>query len=98
MRINFGLWGRHAFRKSLIGDPAGYRSVLNIALFDVCSVLLADISDRSDVILAEMLRNRIRDLIQDGEFSYAITYSTNSKSQVLIRFGMMQYLVKQVLS
>ena len=41
MRNNNLLFGRHAFRKSLASQYDS-RSVINIALFDVCSVALAD--------------------------------------------------------
>lgn len=43
MEINNLLFGKHAFRKSLAEDDADAdRNILNISLFDVCSVLLGD--------------------------------------------------------
>lgn len=90
MTINHGLFGRHAFRKSLMaGDQDAPRTVINIALFDVCSTLLAMVPDRdlppSD---AEEVRRRMADLIGNDEFSNAVTYSTNSTRQVRSRFEM----------
>lgn len=42
MKINAELFGRHAFRKSLaLNDRSANRNVINIALFDVCSVIFA---------------------------------------------------------
>jgi hypothetical protein len=89
MRVNELLFDRHAFRKSLRDrSPAAYRSVINIALFDVLSVLLA----RMPLEVATARRNEIAsavvELLADHEFDLSITYSTNSTNKVQTRFGM----------
>lgn len=97
MDINFALFGNHAFRKSLAGDPQNYRSVLNIALFDVCSVLLSRFDLESLAARAYAIKNAIRDLIQDQGFKHSITYSTNSRKQVEKRFSDMEQTLREAL-
>ena len=94
MRINFDLFGRHAFRKSLSYGEHSSRSVLNIALFDVCSVLLPNalLPGRSPSLHSQV-RAKLRNLLDDQEFAHAITYSTNSSKQVQKRFAMLEDLV-----
>jgi hypothetical protein len=89
MRVNRFLFGKHAFRKSLAtGSDYASRSVINIALFDVCSVLLARTEEIAIKENAEKIRNTIKSLINNEEFNHAITYSTNSTRQVKKRFEM----------
>ena len=97
MKNNFSLFSTHAFRKSLVGKVGGSRTVLNIALFDVCSVGFANVSDQRVTNHQQELRELVRRLIQDDEFSNAITYSTNSKKQVRLRFEMMNGAIEEVL-
>lgn len=87
MTVNYSLFGRHAFRKSLLGSLGDNRSVLNIALFDVCSVLLSHLDPLKVQTLTEPIKDAIRGLIRDDAFSHAITYSTNSRKQVEKRFA-----------
>lgn len=96
LRTNETLFGKHAFRKSLIGSEYSSRSVINIALFDVCSVLLAqeDISSHEDQV-----RQVIQDLIKNNEeFKHAISYSTNSTKQVQSRFRLARSVLAEVLT
>ncbi len=87
MTLNYSLFKQHAFRKSLAGRPADNRSVLNIALFDVCSVLLSRLDPSRVETQGESVKQAIRGLIRDDAFSHAITYSTNSRRQVEKRFS-----------
>ena len=87
MRNNYVLFEKHAFRKSLAWDQE-HRSIINISLFDVMSTMLSvtpksAVDDNSDEILSRMVG-----LVNDETFSHAITYSTNSTSQVKTRFRM----------
>ncbi|RKR43615.1 DUF262 domain-containing protein [Paraburkholderia sp. BL17N1] len=91
MKVNRILFGDHAFRKSLSpfvhGDESVNRSVINIALFDVYSVLFS----RVDVDFVRSNISEIRDqvsaLLGYSDFINAITYSTNSSRQVKTRFA-----------
>ena len=97
MLVNSKLFGQHAFRKSSLGDLDGARSVLNIAFFDVCSVLLASFSPTQVGLHEESrLKVAIRSLLSDSDFVHAITYSTNSRKQVAKRFEMMEAVLTKV--
>jgi len=98
MRLNRKLFKAHAFRKSLAaGIPGAGRSVINISLFEVCSVLLSD-----DAVLEaesdhKAVKAAIIDLVQDDSFSKAITYSTNSTVAVKARFGRLRKTLEAAL-
>lgn len=99
MKVNRYLFGEHAFRKSLVHcDALASRTVLNIALFDVCSVLLADIDENIIKNNTKALREMFASLIQDENFSHAITYSTNSTRQVSKRFEMARSAITKALN
>lgn len=83
MKANYMLFGKHAFRKSLVENTQdASRTVLNIALFDACSVLMASLEEVSFEGCADRLRNSISALIKNDDFSQAITYGTNGLRQV----------------
>lgn len=91
LRSNQNLFGVHAFRKSLLlEDPHASRNILNISLFEVCTVLLARFPEelRYRRSPGSQIRRKIIDLVNDEEFSFAITYSTNSTRSVRARFEM----------
>lgn len=100
MDANKYLFESHAFRKSLVHlNSAAVRSVLNIALFDVCSVIFADIETKMVKENADSLRQALKYLIEeDEEFNHSISYSTNSTRQVKIRFKKVRKLVETILS
>jgi len=86
MDLNLRLFGRHAFRKSLAtAGPNNARSVLNIALWDVFSVLLSRVrvADTAGML---QLKRVAKELFDDTQFWNAITFSTNSRLPVLERF------------
>ena len=87
MRNNYALFERHAFRKSLAGDQER-RSLINISLFDVMSTMLS-VTPKAEVDRnADEIWERVVGLVNDDTYSHAITYSTNSTSQVKARFRM----------
>lgn len=98
MEVNRALFGRHAFRKSLTGDLDSDRGILNIALFDVCSVVLGTANPNAMRSRVELVKSSIQRLIGDSEFNHAITYSTNSKKQVHFRFSAMEKAIAEVLA
>ena len=87
MRNNFALFERHAFRKSLASDEER-RSLINISLFDVMSTMLSIIPKAAVNAKSDEILDRVVDLVNDDAYSHAITYSTNSTSQVKARFRM----------
>lgn len=84
MRANYDIFGRHAFRKH--SYDTAKRSVINVALFDVFSVLFARANEELLIANADTIRTRFFDLMADDEFRDAITYSTNSTRKVQTRF------------
>jgi hypothetical protein len=98
MWANYLLFGKHAFRKSLADQaPSASRSVLNIALFDVCSVSFAELDERIIEGKEAMLKDVIIELINDNTFSQVITISTNGLKQVKARFKMIKNALQQVI-
>jgi hypothetical protein len=98
MRVNRSLFNNHAFRKSLASDDEHTgRSVINIAFFDVCSVLLAEVDEKLLERNADRLKERIRELIKGSTFNHAITYSTNSAKQVETRFDLARAAIKELI-
>lgn len=93
--LNAELFRSHAFRKSLANGIAAPRSVINISLFEVCTVVLAGLQQLNQG-QKDYLRREIIELLHDDEFVNAITYSTNSSRQVRKRFGMMKALVNEM--
>ncbi|MBD2540983.1 DUF262 domain-containing protein [Coleofasciculus sp. FACHB-SPT36] len=97
MWANHLLFGKHAFRKSLLyQDSSASRSVINIALFDVCSVWFAKLDKVVIEKKMEVLIKAIKELINNAEFSQAITISTNGLRQVKLRFEMISNAIKKV--
>ncbi len=89
MKVNHLIFGHHAFRKSLAeNDPDQRRSPINVSLFEVCSVLLANLPEKPPKAQQNKIAKIIRALIHDEEFNFAITYSTNSTKQVHDRFAL----------
>jgi Protein of unknown function DUF262 len=97
MKLNRALFGDHAFRKSLASnDPSPGRSVINISLFEVCAVTMADLTIQPNGSEEESrLRKAIVSLMDDAEFVRAITYSTNSTKTVQQRFAAMEMAVNE---
>lgn len=93
---NEELFGRHAFRKSLVEvDEHAYRSVLNISLFEVFMVGLAKIPDRIFEDAADEIEEAAIGLMSRNDFLQAVTYSTNSTRQVHERFAIMARAFKR---
>lgn len=95
MANNLVVFEEHAFRKHQRG--ARRRSVINMSLFDVESVGLARyalerVSDR-----VEPLRDGFYKLIEDPEFTLAITYGTSDSARVRTRFEKFDKLLAEVL-
>ncbi|GEM18466.1 MULTISPECIES: DUF262 domain-containing protein [Gluconobacter] len=87
MKMNYRIFGDHSFRKSLLdNDPYQRRSPINVSLFDVYSVLLADLPSNLEKSQLNNIGKILRKLVIDDEFNFAITYSTNSTKQVEDRF------------
>ena len=96
MRNNYALFGSHSFRKS-IADPDNMRSVINIALFDVFSVLLADVAESIVLEKREAILNVAKSLLAHPDFDDAISRSTNSARNVSLRFRLAHEALQSII-
>jgi hypothetical protein len=99
MRLNYELFRFHAFRKSLGYVSLGAaRSVINISLFEVCSVhLSSDTLPRSESVYPA-LKKAIVGALQNEDFVRAVTYSTNSTLAVRTRFELLGYALDSAIA
>ena len=98
MVINREFFKDHAFRKSLASDLYGNRSVINISLFEVCSVVLTNYSYAELHQRASIVKSAITGLLRNEEFVRSITYSTNSTASVHKRFQLMESALFQAMT
>ena len=96
MESNYLLFKQHTFRKSLTKEQTAARTVINIALFDVCSVIFSRIDPSIIANKAEKIRDVIINLLCENIFIHSITYATNGLKQVVTRFEMMEKAIKEV--
>lgn len=94
MRNNYHIFGQHSFRKHTA--PEQSRNVVNIALFDVFSVIMAS----RDPVWADEHAQAIRELfyrlMANEEFFRTISLGTNSLSNVRTRFSIVLEAFKEL--
>lgn len=95
MRLSAAIFGQHAFRKVKTGEKPR-RSVINVALFDVFSVLLARPEADRLVNKPDAVRSGLNRLLEDEAFLDAITLSTNSSRKVTLRFQSVEKMLAEV--
>lgn len=86
MKNNYTIFGKQSFRKHT--SPYQRRSVINAALFDVFSTLMARYGDSDVNEKAASIREKFYGLMENEDFLRAITLSTNSRNRVVQRFEM----------
>jgi hypothetical protein len=96
MKNNSILFGEHAFRKSMAYSGGG-RSVINIALFDVFSVLLADAETEKITQNRDVIIKAAASLLGKYDFNDAISRSTNSSRNVSLRFRMAREILQPLI-
>jgi hypothetical protein len=84
MRNNYQVFDKQAFRKPKRID--GSRSIINIALFDVYSVLMTRFSEDFVSVHRDSFLSCFDQLQGDQDFVNAITISTNDVRNVVTRF------------
>jgi len=97
MSVNERLFKRHAFRKSLRTENDADRSGLNVALFDVCSVVLSTLDEHTVSTRQSAIKAAIAGLLGDDDFNRAITYATNDKKRVRTRFEKMESKIAEAM-
>jgi hypothetical protein len=89
---NYAVFAQHAFRRHLSLDSG--RSVINVALFDVFSTLLADYETEAIVDQAEDIREGFYELLTSGLLPPAITLGTNQVNRVRDRFALIEDMLE----
>lgn len=79
-----GLFGKHAFRKHVPGQTS--RNPINVSLWDVMATGFSRYPLKQVESHAEELRAGFYNLLNDPDFTNAITIGTNSRIKVLTRF------------
>ena len=92
---NYHLFGQHAFRRHT--GPDERRSVINVALFDVFSTLLADESFENIEAHATAIRGGFYELVQQDRMRAAITLGTNQVTRVRERFELVGQMLEEAL-
>ena len=95
MEISERVFGRNAFRKPQWDDQR--RSVINVALFDVFSVLFARYGDRILPKYDSAIRNGLKKLSSKEDYFDAISLATNSVKKVALRFQRTEMMINEVL-
>lgn len=99
MRNNYILFQQHSFRKSLANDELLVnRSVINISLFDVFSLIFCDMDENLIVRNKKEIALNFSSLLSDINFVDAITIGTNSKNKVFKRFELANDVLRKVKS
>ena len=92
---NVMLFDRRAFRKRTWAPHR--RSVINASLWDVMSTGLSKYPEGQVESRAGELRSAVHELLDDEEFSNAITYATNGTPRVVTRFRQTRRVFEEVL-
>jgi Protein of unknown function DUF262/Mrr N-terminal domain len=95
MANNSFVFGPHSFRKHR--RHSNRRSVINVALFDVFSVLLSRVPDEVVQMQGGLIHDAFFELMENDEFMDAITFSTNSTRKVQTRFGIAEMKLGPIL-
>jgi hypothetical protein len=95
MKNNYHVFGPYSFRKHRSVDTR--RSVINVALFDVFSVLLSRVSEESVNRTADQIHAKFFEMMDNAEFMDAISISTNATSKVQTRFEIAETELESIL-
>ncbi|MDR3299160.1 MAG: DUF262 domain-containing protein [Candidatus Accumulibacter sp.] len=98
LKNNQTVFGRHAFRKYDSMDQDSRRRPINVSIFDVMSVELAEYSERTVKLHTKKLHQSFSALLTEKEFMDATTLGTNSKKNVFKRFEMASKMMQEVFS
>lgn len=94
MKNNFHVFGVHTFRKHTQVNQK--RSVINVALFDVFSVLMTRYNEQDVARKSEAIRQKFFQLMVNPEFEKSITLGTNESKKVATRFNMVSQMFQEL--
>lgn len=87
------------FNKKLV-DESKTRT-LNRSLFEVWTVLISNLSENEKEILLSrknVLEEKYSNLLRSTEFDDAVTRGTNDRKAVIVRFSLLEKLIKEIIS
>ncbi len=96
LKVAHQLFDDHVFSKSLANE--GNRHHLNSSLFEVWSVLIAELTQKEQKALLNnkgKVLKAFQQILLDREFNKAISVATSSKSNVLTRFKKVNDLIQK---
>ena len=100
MKLNYEVFENQAFRKMETDQER--RKPLNKALFDVFSVVFAELNDEERIKIKSKKKQVVDALIDllenDNEFLTSVTSSTSDKGRVNYRFKKIEELVNSLLN
>ncbi len=94
MLINERIFKQNAFRKIRENNR---RSVINVALFDVFSVLFARYGEKIREQHDEQISLAFMKLLEDQEFLDSISFATNGVKKVKLRFQRIEEMLERIL-
>ena len=94
LQNNYSLFGNRAFRKHT--PEQNWRGFLNVALWDVMTVGLANYSNEQVKLHAEEIKKGFYGILNDKNFNDSITLGTNSSRSVNYRFKAIQNMFQEV--
>lgn len=93
MKNNYSVFDESAFRKI---KSDGNRSVINAALFDVYSVLMADYDESFILKSKKKIKDKFFELLNNDDFFNSITLSTGDSKKVNLRFKLIRKSFKEI--
>ncbi len=91
---NYRVFERHSFRKRQRGQDN--RSVINASLWDVMTTGLSRVDSGVIDAHASTLQEKLYGLMENEDFTYAITYGTNATRRVVERFQIANAMFAEV--
>lgn len=97
MKLNYLIFEKHSFRKSLT-ESTDVRKPLNVAIFDVLSVLIPKWTDKTIKKNLIQIRKEIKSLFSSEKFANTVTSGTTDTERVRSRFDLTYKTLKKVLN
>ena len=94
MALSHRLFGKHSFRKSLIGDSTTAKSRINVSLFDALSIPFAHYPNNYPNLSEQALKERVIALLKYPAFDDAISVSTSIQQKVNFRHQMIKFALE----
>jgi hypothetical protein len=85
MSLNFKIFGKNSFRKSIVNTHYNQRTVLNVSLFDAVATCFALNWEKLEKVEPEILKNKMTYVLLYPPFDDSISLSTNNTQKIKYR-------------